>query len=97
MQLTGKQRRHLRALAHGLSPVVHVGKDGITDSLIGAVKQALLDHELIKVKLGENADVDRHEAGDQLATATSSHVAQVLGNMVVLYKTHPNKPTISLP
>lgn len=97
MQLTGKQRRHLRALAHDLSPVVLVGREGLSDALIDAVKQALLDHELIKVKLGEAAGVDRHEASEQLATATHSDVAQVLGNMVLLYKPHPKKPVIVLP
>ena len=32
--LTGKQRRHLRALGHELKPIVQVGKDGIDEGLI---------------------------------------------------------------
>jgi RNA-binding protein len=95
--LTGKQRRHLRALAHPLKPLVQVGKGGIDDGLIAAVDQALADHELIKVKVGENAAMDRHEVAEQLAGKTHSQVAQVLGNTVLLYRADPEDPTIELP
>jgi RNA-binding protein len=97
MSLTGKQRRHLRGLAHKLRATVQVGKGGIDDGLVAAVDQALGDHELVKVKLGEHAGVDRHEAADQLAQKTKSEVAQVLGNVVVLYRAYPEKPEIELP
>ena len=95
--LTGKQRRHLRALGHGLKALVQIGKDGIDDGLVSAVNQALLDHELIKVRVGESATVDRHEAAETLATRTKSQVAQVLGGVVLLYRAHPQKPVIKLP
>ncbi len=95
--LTGKQRRHLRALAHPLKPLVQVGKGGIDDGLVAAVDQALADHELIKVKVGENAGADRHEIADELAQKTKSQVAQVLGNTVLLYRADPEEPTIKLP
>lgn len=95
--LTGKQRRHLRALAHDLKPIVQVGKGGIDEGLIKAVDQALADHELIKVKVGENADLDRHEAADQLAAETHAEVAQVLGFTVLLYRPDPEDPKIVLP
>ena len=97
MSLTGKQRRHLRALGHKLRATVQVGKGGIDDGLIKAVDQALGDHELIKVKIGEGAGVDRHEAADELAQKTKSEVAQVLGNIVLLYRADPEKPEIQLP
>ena len=54
-ELSGKARRHLRALGHHLRPVVLVGKEGVTSMLVEATQSALADHELIKVRLGENA------------------------------------------
>jgi len=95
--LTGKQRRHLRGLGHELKPIVLVGKDGIDDGLVAAVDQALADHELVKLKVGEAAKLDRHEAADALAKRTHSEVAQVLGNTVLLYRADPEDPTIVLP
>jgi len=95
--LTGKQRRHLRGLGHGLRPIVQVGKDGIDDGLVAAVEQALDDHELVKVKVGEAAKLDRHDAAQAIAGKTHSEVAQVLGNTVLLYRAHPDDPVIVLP
>lgn len=95
--LTGKQRRHLRALAHDLKPIVQVGRGGIDEGLVAAVDQALADHELIKIKLGEAAGLDRHEAADQIAEKTHAEVAQVLGYTLVLYRADPEDPQITLP
>ena len=95
--LTGKQRHFLRGLGHGLKPVVLVGRGGIDDGLVAAVNAALLDHELIKMKLGDTAELDRHEAADAIAAKTKSEVAQVLGHMVLLYRPHPAEPAIVLP
>jgi RNA-binding protein len=95
--LTGKQRRHLRALAHPLKPLVQIGKGGIDEGLVAAVDQALTDHELVKVRVGEASPVDRHAAAEELAAKTKSELAQVLGNIVLLYRPDPDEPTIKLP
>ena len=95
--LTGKQRRHLRGLGHDLKPIVQVGKGGVDDGLVAAVAQALEDHELVKIKVGEAAKLDRHDAAEAIAHKTRSEVAQVLGNTVLLYRAHPEDPVIVLP
>ncbi len=97
MSLTGKQRRYLRGLGHELKPIVQVGKGGVDDGLVAAVDQALADHELIKLKIGESANLDRHEAADAIAVRTKSEVAQVLGNTVLLFRPDPEDPKITLP
>jgi RNA-binding protein len=97
LALTGKQRRHLRALGHGLDPVAQIGKDGVSAAFVSAVEQALLDHELIKVRVGGNAELPRHEAAALLAARTGGEVAQVLGNTILLYRAHPDDPSIELP
>ncbi len=95
--LTGKQRRYLRSLGHNLHPIVQVGKEGIADGLVAAIEQALLDHELIKIKIGEASALDRHDAATTLATRLGCEVAQVLGNTVLLFRAHPDDPQITLP
>ncbi|MBV5350434.1 YhbY family RNA-binding protein, partial [bacterium] len=77
--LTGKQKRHLRGLGHGLKPVVLIGKKEVDTGLIQETDAALTCHELIKVKVLENCPLDRHEAAEALSVATRSDVAQVLG------------------
>ncbi len=97
MALTGKQVRHLRALAHHLQPLVYVGKEGVTEALVRAVDQCLEDHELVKVKLQVEAPLHRDEAADALSAALKADVAQALGRTVLLYRRHPREPKIKLP
>ncbi|MCG8423456.1 MAG: ribosome assembly RNA-binding protein YhbY [Proteobacteria bacterium] len=97
MSLTGKQRRFLRAKGHHLPAVLQIGKEGLSPSLIEALDRALLDHELVKIRVGQNALVDRKSAASELARATSSEVAQVLGKTLLLYRAHPEQPVIELP
>ena len=95
--LTGKQRHHLRGLGHKLDAIVQVGKGGLDEGLIKAVDQALSDHELIKVRVGDTAELGRHEAAEQIAAETRSEVAQVIGNIVLLYRAAAEQPKIELP
>jgi RNA-binding protein len=80
-----------------MRPIVQVGKGGIDEGLVKAIDQALTDHELVKVKVGEGAGLDRHEAADAMASQTRSEVAQVLGYTVLLYRADPDDPQIKLP
>lgn len=96
-ELTGAQARYLRGLGHHLDPIVQIGKEGITPGVIQAVKEALLAHELVKVRLLQEAPIDRKEAGSELAKQAVCSLAQTLGRTVLLYKRHPNKPKIVLP
>jgi RNA-binding protein len=95
--LTGKQRRHLRALAHHLDPVVQVGKGGMTDALTDAVDRALTDHELVKVRVLEGAPAGRDALAQPLADALRAHVVGTVGRIVILYRMRKQNPDIVLP
>lgn len=97
MSLSGKQRRALRALGHHLNPVVLIGKEGINDGVVSAAEQALIDHELIKVKVGEGSPLDRHEVAEELSGVTGSEVAQVLGRTILLFRRNEEKPKLEVP
>lgn len=95
--LSGRAARYLRGLGHHLDPVIQIGKEGITDGVVTATKAALLAHELVKVKLSQDAPVERKLAGQELADRAGAALAQTLGRTLLLYKRHPNKPKIVLP
>lgn len=50
MELKSYQRAFLRSHAQALDPVVSVGKDGASESVIKALDDALMAHELVKVR-----------------------------------------------
>ncbi len=96
--LTSKQRAHLRSLAHDLDALLQVGKEGVTDAVIGAVEEALETRELLKVKVLETAPKAARSAADALQAAIDgARVVQVIGRTVVLYRAHPEDPEIVLP
>lgn len=93
-QLTGRQRKALRGLAHGFEPLVHVGAAGITDAVLEAVDTALREHELIKVRL--HAPEAKHDDAAALAAGTGASLCGLIGHVVILYRPHPEKPKIVL-
>lgn len=95
--LSGKQKRHLRALAHHLEPLVQVGKEGVTASVVAAADQALTDHELVKVRLPQVDRDERAEMATLLEQETGAAIAGTMGRIVLLYRRHPNEPVIHLP
>ncbi|HON38923.1 MAG: ribosome assembly RNA-binding protein YhbY [Desulfomonilia bacterium] len=88
--LTGAQRKYLRGRAHGLNPVVQVGKQGITPELIKAVNEALDSHELIKVKFVDFKE-ERRELSREIAERTSSEAVGLIGNVAILYRQQPDE------
>jgi RNA-binding protein len=87
-------RRRLRGLGHALPPVVQIGKQGPTASVVTQIAHALLDHELIKVRLGAECPETRFEIAELLGEESGVNVVQILGRTVLLYKRHPKKPKI---
>jgi RNA-binding protein len=94
--LTGKQKRHLRALGHKLKPLIQIGKKEIEAALIAETNVSLDHHELIKVKLLESCMLDKHEASETLSEACQADVAQILGKTFLLYRA-ATPPVIVLP
>lgn len=95
--LTGKQKRHLRSLAHHLNPIFQVGKGGVNDHLIRHIEEAIEVRELIKVTVLNNCLEDRGEIAQQLAEGAGAELVQVIGKIIVLYKESKDHKTIELP
>lgn len=92
LSLNTKQKQFLKGLAHPLNPLVQIGKEGLSSGLIAMTNQELSHHELIKVKLGSNSGLDKHETSVEIAEKTESTLVQLIGKTFVLYKPNPKKP-----
>ena len=85
-------RKSLRAHGHALQAIVQIGKQGTTEAVTAQVEKALLDHELIKVKLGTECPESRFEVAERLGASAGVNVVQILGKAILLYKRHPKNP-----
>lgn len=96
-ELDGRQRRHLRALAHHQKAIVQIGGQGLTPGVVQAVDAALTQHELVKVRVASDVSSELDALGPELAEKTGSALAQTIGRTLLLYRPHPKKPRIVLP
>jgi RNA-binding protein len=98
MTLTARQRAHLRSLAHHLKPIHHIGREGVDEGGLDAVRDAFNQRELLKVKVLEASPHSAREAAELLVAGVSGaeHV-QTIGRTVVLYRRHPERPMVVLP
>ncbi len=84
-QLTSRQKKHLRGLAHGLKPVVQIGKDGLTDAVLRTIGEALAHHELIKVKFGDFKD-EKARLCEKIEARLGSRQVGTIGHVAIFYR-----------
>ncbi|MFZ2960271.1 MAG: ribosome assembly RNA-binding protein YhbY [Candidatus Ozemobacteraceae bacterium] len=89
MVISSKQRKFLESFAHDLEPVVRIGKFGVTPTLIQTVHQNLTAQELVKIKILENAEIEREEAAEILVEKTKATLIQIIGRVIILYRANP--------
>jgi RNA-binding protein len=85
VELSGKQKRTLKSLAHHLKPVVYIGKNGITPGLMQAIEQALDDHELIKIKFIDFKD-EKRDFLERIAAETGAQPLNLIGNIAIVFR-----------
>jgi len=91
IQLTPKERQALKALAHGLKPVVLLGSAGLSPAVVKEIDRALLAHELIKVKVPGDDRTEREELFASLAESLSAARVQAIGKLLVLFRPAPEE------
>ena len=85
--MTTRQRAALRSMCNTLEPVLHIGKDGITDNLVKQCWDALEARELIKVTVQKNAPFSSsREACDALCERVHADPVQVIGGRFCIYR-----------
>ncbi|OQP35308.1 ribosome assembly RNA-binding protein YhbY [Pantoea latae] len=96
MNLSTKQKQHLKGLAHPLKPVVMIGGNGLTEGVLAEIESALEHHELIKVKVASEDRETKQLIVEAIVRETKASNVQVIGKTLVLYR--PSKESkISLP
>lgn len=95
--MTSKQRAYLRGLSNTIQPTTHVGKEGITESVIQSIEETFVNRELIKIKLLDNSGLESNEIGNELAKMVHADCIQCIGKKIVLYRRFKQNPQIILP
>ena len=94
--LSGKQRSYLTQKSQKMKPVVYIGKNGPTDSAVKAVDDALMHHELLKVKFVDMKEFKK-DIATEISEKTKAELVRVIGNIAILYKENPDLKKYRLP
>lgn len=96
--LKGSQRKFLRGLAHGLKPLVQVGKEGVSPSVLDGINRALEAHELVKVQIMAERDLRQMMVGE-IEVGARADCAGTIGKMAIFFRQQddPEKRKITLP
>ena len=95
--MTSKQRAYLKSLASKEDPVVQIGKEGLTPTVVQAAREAIHKRELIKVRVLQNCLEDPEEVITTLAERADANLVQVIGRNGLLFKRNFKQPKIDLP
>ena len=76
----------LKSEAVQLKPIIHIGKNGLTDATVEELKKQIKANRLVKVKMLKTSGVDNKTLAQQLADATKTTLIEVRGSTAVLYR-----------
>jgi putative YhbY family RNA-binding protein len=91
LTLSTSERRTRRADAHHLNPVVMVGGDGLTPSVVREIDLALQAHGLIKVRVFSDERDTREAMLTELCEQLGAAPVQHIGKLLVLWRPIPEK------
>jgi RNA-binding protein len=97
MKLTNNQKKYLRSLAHDLKPFVMIGQHGLSESVLAEIDSTMLKHELIKIKLRVENREEKQQIVDKIIEFSHSELVQVIGGVLVIYRSFEDNPDIILP
>ena len=88
-ELSPIERKKLKARAHALNPIIHIGGKGLTEAVIAEIGRALDAHELIKVRAGGMERAAREAALAEVCAKLGAQPVQHIGKVLVLYRQKP--------
>ena len=84
--LSSAERKLLKARAHALNPVVTVGNERLSASVLKEIETSLKAHDLIKIRVtGDDRDA-RLALLAEICTRTGASAVQHIGKILVVYR-----------
>lgn len=80
-----------------LEPVVIMGKEGLTPTVVKAAQEAIKKRELIKVRVLQNCFEEPGDAISTLAERCDADLVQLIGRNGLLFRRNSARPKIELP
>jgi RNA-binding protein len=86
MSLKNQTKQDLIAKAHTLKPIVIIGNEGLTPTVLNEIDRALYDHELIKVRLPSGEKSQKTEVLQSVSLVLQANCLRMIGHIAILYR-----------
>lgn len=86
MSLNKRQIKFLKKKSHTIDPIFQIGKNGMTETILNELIDAIEKRELIKITLLQNTMETNDEVAAYIEEQSPIKVIQSIGNVLVLYK-----------
>ena len=96
-KLSNNQKKFLRSMGHSLKPIVMIGQHGLSENVLAELESTMTKHELLKIKIRTDDREQKQQMIDQIVKFSQSHLVQVIGNVIVIYRAFHEEPQIVLP
>ena len=94
--MNSKQISILRSLAHNINPVVMIGNNGLSESVLKEIDSSLNAHELIKIKVLGDDRALRVSLLEQICQQMGAVAVHHIGKQLVVYRAS-STPKIVIP
>ena len=84
--MTSKQISFLRGLAHKLNPVVMIGNNGLSETVLKEIDASLNAHELIKIKVQGDDRALRAQMYLNICNTLNAVAVHHIGKQLVIYR-----------
>lgn len=86
LTLNSAQRQRLRAMGHALHPVVLIGDQGLTESVLKEIETHLNAHGLIKLRAGGAERPEREALLSELCEKLGAQPVHHMGKVLMIYR-----------
>ena len=84
--LTSRQKRYLRSVSHSSKPLVIIGGNGLTQSVMDEIRTTIDYHELIKVRVNATDNDERTAMIEKICEELGCELVFSIGHVATLYK-----------
>ena len=95
--LNNKEKKYLRSLGMNIEPIVQIGKNGVNESALFSLNEALEARELVKVKVLKNCFDEIDEVAESIEAQSDCEIIQIIGRNILLYRQNKKKLMIKFP
>ena len=86
MNMSPEAKKQLKSKAALLNPVVMIGSKGLSAAVDNEIEQALIAHELIKIRFLNNDRAWQKETAAIICQSHQASLIQAIGHVIVIYR-----------